>query len=460
MNKMKKYNVIVIGGGSGTIIAENALMHGSTVALVDKPPIGGTCQNFGCIPSKILIFPADIIRKFQKANKLGIRAEIKDIDFKAIMKRMRKIRKDSQNHQKERMKEVENFDYYSGKSYFIDDYTIEINNHQIKGEKIFIGSGTRPLIPPIKGIDEIEYLTNESLLELREKPKSMIIIGGGYISVEYGHFFSAMGSKVTILQKSSKLVPKEEPEISDLLKKELETHMDIFTDKEAVEVKEKNNNFIVIGKNIKSGKEKSFTAEKILVAAGRKSNADILKVEKTGLETDDTGYIKTNKYLETTKENIWAFGDANGKQMFKHVANNEAFVSWNNAFHDEKNKMEYHAAPHAVYSEPQIASVGITQQEAKKKGYDFLVGRAKYNDVAKGEAMMETNGFAKAIVNKKNMKILGFHIIGPYAPMIIQEVITIMAIGGQISHIGQGMHIHPSLPELIPKTLSNLKEVE
>jgi dihydrolipoamide dehydrogenase len=161
--------------------------------------------------------------------------------------------------------------------------------------------------------------------------------------------------------------------------------------------------------------------------------------------------------LETSKKNIWAFGDSIGKYMFKHVANEEAIIAWKNAFHEQKTKMDYSAVPYAVFTYPQIASVGLTEEEAKKN-HQILVGKALYSDVAKGEAMMELEGFSKAIVNKENGKILGFHIIGPYAPILIQEVVNAMALGGQIGFIGQGMHIHPALSELILRTLGNLKE--
>jgi dihydrolipoamide dehydrogenase len=456
---MNRYDTIVIGGGSGSSIAEHALAHNNKVALVNKKPIGGTCQNFGCIPSKMLIFPADIIAEANDAKKLGVNLELKSVDFSSIMNRMRKVRKDSQDHEYESINNIENFDYFEGESKFVDKYTLEINNEKIKGKKIFIAAGSRPLIPPIQGIKNIDYLTNESLLELEKKPKSLIIIGGGYIAAEYAHFFDAMGTKVTILQRSNRLVPSEEPEISDLLKKELEKRVDVFTNTEAIKVKKDDKLTQVIGKNVKKDDDKIFTAEKILVATGRVSNADILEVEKTGVKTDEKNYIKVNEYMQTSKKNIWAIGDITGKQMFKHIANEEAMIAVNNAFHDKKIKMEYHAAPHAVYSHPQIASVGVTQKQAEENNFDFLVGFAKYNDTAKGQAMIEEKSFAKAIVDKNNMKILGFHLIGPYAPMIIQEVITIMAIGGQVGHIGHGMHIHPSLPELILRTLNNLREV-
>ena len=182
LDKMKTYDVIIVGGGSGSIIAENALDKGLNVALINKPPIGGTCQNFGCIPSKMLIFPADVIAELKDAKKLGVDAEIKNIDFKSIMNRMRKKRKEGQDRQRKGIYQIPNLDYYEGEASFVDNYGIQVNGHVIKGKKIFIGSGARPLIPSIKGIDTIDYLTNESLLELTKKPQSMIIIGGGYIA--------------------------------------------------------------------------------------------------------------------------------------------------------------------------------------------------------------------------------------------------------------------------------------
>ncbi len=455
---MKKYDVIVIGSDSGGEIVDAALSHDFSVAWVDKGPLGGTCLNVGCIPSKMLIYPADRIVEIQDAKKLGIEAEIKDVDFGAIMKHMREPIRESHEHMRKGLESpMDNFDYYEGTGEFISDYVLEINGELIKGEKIFIGSGARPLIPPIKGIENVEYLTNENIFDLTKKPESIVIIGGGYIAVEFAHFFAAMGTKVTILQRNVRLIKNSEPEISDLLKRQLEKRMNVFTNIEVIEIKKDRKGFTVIGKDKGTGKEIQVTAEKILNAVGRKSNADLLKVENTGVELDKQGYIKVNEYLETSKKNIWAFGDAIGKYMFKHVANDEALISWQNAVHDHKTPMDYSAIPYAVFTYPQIAAVGLTEEEAKRD-HQILVGRVKYSDVAKGEAMAEIDGFTKTIVEKESGKILGFHIIGPYAPMLIQEVINAMALGGQIGYIGRGMHIHPALPELILRTFGNLKE--
>jgi mycothione reductase len=454
---MKKYNIIVIGSGCGMNIVEEALGHGMSVALVDKGPLGGTCANLGCIPSKMLIFSADRITEIQEAKKLGIEAGIMNIDFAAIMERMRKSVRETQEHMRQAVTGAENLDFYEGEGHFSGEDTIEVKGETIKGEKIFIASGSRPLIPPLKGLDGVDFLTNESVLQLRERPESLIIIGGGYVAVEYGHFFTAMGTQVTILEMADRLVLAEEPEISEILKKQLGRRMGVYTGYQAEEVRKNGRGATVIVKDVKTGGKKEFTAPRILVAVGRRSNADLLKVENTGVETDKRGFIRVNEHLETSRKNIYAVGDANGQQMFTHVANMEAALAADNAIHGSKGKMDYSAAPHAVYSHSQIASVGLTEAAAAKE-HKILVGKANYTEVAQGEAMMEKNGFAKAVVAADSGKILGFHIIGPYAPVLIQEVIDTMSGGGTVDYILSSMHIHPSISELVPETLGNLKE--
>jgi len=453
---MKQYDVIVIGSGAGAIIADEAVAKGLKVALVDKGPIGGTCLNLGCVPSKVLIYAADRIVEIQEAKKMGIAAEIKGIDFASIMERMRKSRLESQTYIRKGITETENMAFYEREGHFVEDYGMEVDGEKIKGKKIFIASGSRPVIPPIKGLDSIDYLTNENALELTQRPDSLVIIGGGYVAVEYAHFFAAMGTKVTIVEMLSRIAQSEEPEISELLEKEMKKRMDIYINTQVEEIKKDGKGIITVAKDKATGKQMEFRAQRIMVAVGRRSNADLLKVESTGVELDKRGFIKVDEYLESTKKGIFAVGDADGQQMFTHVANREATVAWHNSTHKTKIKMDYSAAPHAVYSHPQIASVGMTEENAKKD-YHILVGRAKYSDTAKGEAMMEEEGFAKAIVDGHSGRILGFHIIGPYAPELIQEVINAMATGGGVHSINEGMHIHPAMPELILRTFENVE---
>jgi dihydrolipoamide dehydrogenase len=203
-------------------------------------------------------------------------------------------------------------------------------------------------------------------------------------------------------------------------------------------------------------KERKLTAQALMIAVGRVSNSDILRVTDTGVEMDKRGFIKVDEYLQTNKKNIFAVGDANGQQMFTHTANKEAWLVTENMLHSAGLKMDYTAIPHAVYSHPQIASVGLLEERARRT-HDVLVGRASYFDIAKGEAMMEKEGFAKAIVAKDSGKILGFHIIGPYAPELIQEVVNAMSSGGHSDEIYEGIHIHPALSELIPTVLNSVE---
>ena len=454
---MKRYDLIVIGSGCGMTIASEALNHGLKVGVVDKGPLGGTCLNLGCIPSKILIYAADRAMEVQEARKLGIEAEIRRIDFGSIMERMRKSIKEGQDSMRRGIAASKNLDFYEGEGHFVSDYTLEVNGHRIRGDKVFITAGSRPLIPPINGVDSVEYWTNETVIQLTEKPDSLIIIGGGYIAVEYGHFFAAMGTNVTILEMADRLTLAEEPEISELLKKQLSQRMQVHTSMLAQEMKRNQSGTATVMAKTGNGTMKEFEAQRILIAVGRRSNADLLKPENTGVQTDQRGFIRVNEYLETSQANIFAAGDINGLQMFTHAANRQASILADNALRGGKSKVDLSITPHAVYSHPQIASVGLTEEKAKQE-HNILVGRAKYSSVAKGEAMAEEEGFAKAIVDSESHKILGFHIIGPFAPELIQEVTNAMASGGQVDLIMNGMHIHPALCELIEVTLGNLEE--
>jgi len=456
---MKNYDVIVIGSGAGSGIVDNALSHGLKVALIDRGPLGGTCLNVGCIPSKMLIFPADRIVEIQEAQKLGIKAEIKDIDFHWVMERTREYVEKNRSAIQTNITKNQGLDYYPETGQFVDDYTMQVGKQKIKGEKIFIVSGARPLIPLIKGIEEIDYLTNDTLFALEEKPKSLIIIGGGYIAAEFAHFFSAMGTNVTIIQRGERLLKEEEPEISDLLERKLKKRMDIHANTEAIEAGKMDTGCTITARDKKSGETVKFHGERVLVAAGRKSNADLLKVENTGVETDEKGYIKVDDFFETSKKNIWAFGDAQGRKMFRHAANREADIVWHNSMHKGQEKLNFLAVPHAVFTYPPIASVGMSEAEAKKE-HKILVGKSFYSEVAKGVAMREDESFAKAVIEKGTWRILGFHIIGPYAPILIQEVVDAMATAGTVMPIISGIRIHPALPEVIIDTLRNLKEVE
>lgn len=455
---MEKFDVLVIGSGSGMLVASTAVDNGLKTVVIDHGPMGGTCLNRGCVPSKILIYPADVVSILKEAQRLGVNAAVSSIDFTNIVTRMHTLVNSDSSSQARAVKDTPGLFWFNETGEFVSDYTMQIGEQKITAERIFIVSGARPGIPPIKGIENVDYLTSDTVLEIETPPKSILIIGGGYIGVEYAHFFSGIGTKTTIIQRPLRLLPDEEPEISDLLKRELEKRMDIHVGQEALSAKQDGNTKTVTARNREDGSLKEFSAEALMVAAGRVPNSDILKPEKTGVKLDERGYVKVNEYLETSKKNIWAFGDAIGKEMFKHVANYEASIAWHNAVHDHKVEIDYSAAPHAVFTRPQVASVGLKETEAKQQGYKILVGKALYRDTAMGGAMGDPEGFAKVIVERETGKILGGHIIGPEASILIQEIINAMISENRsFAPIVRAMHIHPALPEVVQQAFGNLR---
>ncbi len=457
---MEQFDVLVIGSGSGMLVAGATVDRGFKVALIEQGKMGGTCINVGCVPSKMLIYPADVVTTLKETNKLGIQTKVDSIDFNNIMYRMHELVNHDTGVQSAAVEMTPNMTWFKQRGEFISDYTVQVGEHTISAKVIFIVSGARSAVPLIKGLENVSYLTSDSVLELQTQPKNIIIVGGGYIGMEYGHFFSAIGTKTTIIQRPYRVVPEEEPEISDLLKKELEKRMEIFTGYEALEVKQEGTNKIIIAKNRQDESTREFSAEAIMVATGRVSNANLLKPEKTGVKLDDHGFIQVNEYLETSKKNIFAFGDCIGKQMFKHVANYEAGVAWHNAVNDHKAKVDFSAAPHAVFTHPQVASVGLKEEEAKKK-YKIMVGLSLYKETAMGAAMGFPEGFVKVIVEQKTNKILGAHIVGPEASVLIQEIVNAMVSGkGDFTPISQGIHIHPALNEVVQNAFGNLHQHE
>ncbi len=455
---MEQFDVLVIGSGSGMLVASAAVEQGFKVALVEHGKMGGTCINVGCVPSKMLIYPADVVATIGDGQKLGVHASVSSIDFGTIMNRMHALVDEDTSHQTAGVQATPMLTWFKETGHFVSDYTMQVGNQTISAKIIFIVSGAHTTIPPIRGIESVGYLTSDSVLELQTQPKSIIIVGGGYIGVEYGHFFSSLGTKTTIIQRPNRLVPEEEPEVSDLLKVELSKHVEINLGYEAAEVKQEGNTITLVAKNRQDGTLKEFTAERLMIATGRSSNAGSLNLDNTGVKLDERSFVAVDDYLQTSKKNIYAFGDAIGKQMFKHVANYEAGIAWHNAVHDHKVEVNLFAAPHAVFTHPQIASVGLKEEEAKQQKFKIYVGRAQYRDTAMGAALGYPAGFVKVIVEAETGRILGAHIIGHEASILIQEIVNAMVSGkGDFGPIAQGMHVHPAICEVVQNAFGSLQ---
>lgn len=465
MNKdIKEYDLIIIGTGSAMNLVEPFLnQNHHKVAVIDKDEPGGICLTRGCIPSKILLYPADLVRLTEKANELHIKTKIEHVDFPSIMERMRRLINSDIENIRQGLSHAENIDYYPHIAKFVAPYTLAVNGQLIKSDMIFLCTGSKPYIPPIENIDKVEYHTSRTILDLTELPESLVIVGGGYIAGEYGHFFSAMGSKVTIIGRNPQFLPDEEPEISAVAQEKLSKYLKILTNHEVVEIKEENGQKVIIANNRVTNEKTSINSSAVLIATGRASNSDVLEPEKSGIEIDQKGWIKVNEYLETSKSNIWAMGDANGQHLLKHVGNYESQIVYYNAIAKKKVPVDYHAVPHAVFSYPEVASVGMKEREAiEKHGKDnILIGFQKYEHTAKGEAMHVKNYFVKIILKAKNREILGAHIVGPQASVLIQEIINLMYTEKRtMAPIQRGMHIHPALSEVVQRAFFSLMRVE
>ena len=464
---MKEYDLIVIGSGSATNIIDRMIQRNQKIkiAVIDKDEPGGICLSRGCVPSKIMLYPAELVRTLEGAGELGIDLEIKKVDFDRIMKRMRALIDKDINSIRDGLTSTKNIDYFHATAEFVSPYTLKVRGETISGKMIFLTTGSRAFIPPIKGLDRVGYHTSDSIIrmELRALPKSIAIVGGGYIAAEFGHFFSVLGSHVTIIGRNPQFLPREEPEVSELAKRELGNHLTILTNHEVREVEKTTTGKKVVAVERRTGKAKTILAEEILIAAGRAPVNDILHPERSNVKITKDGWIEVNEYLETSQPNVWAFGDADGRYLFRHVANYEAEVVYNNAVLGDKVKVDYHAIPHAVFTYPEIAGVGMGEKEAEERfeKQGIMIGIARYEDTAKGEAMNVKDYFVKVILEKSSSKILGAHIIGPYASILIQEAVNLMYTPDESAQtMLDAIHIHPSLSEVVQRAFGSVAEPE
>ena len=402
------------------------------------------------------------MRTIEEAGELGLEVELRRADFPKIMARMRRLIDEDIDSIRNGLSNSENIDYYHDSAEFVAPYTLKVSGEMIASKMIFLCIGSQPVLPQIEGAEEVGYLTSDTAFRLTKLPSSIAIVGGGYIAAEFGHFFSAMGAKVTIVGRNPQFLPEEEPEVSALAKSVLGKHIEIVTN---CEVRRAEN--LADGKkrlhafDRKSGKDIVVETEEIMIAAGRGPTTGILHPEKGGIKTTKSGWIEVNDYLETSQPGVWAFGDADGRFPFKHVANYESQVVYYNAVLKQRVKVDYHAVPNAVFTYPEVASVGMREKEATTEfGEDnLLIGFYRYEDTAKGEAMNVRGYFAKVIVQKGTLRILGAHIIGPYASIMIQEIINLMYTEHQDARpLMNSMHIHPSITEVLDRAFSSLME--
>ena len=457
---MNKYHLIVVGSGAGMNVAGPLAEHGARVAVIDRDPLGGTCLNRGCIPSKVWTTAADAIREAQAAASIGVTLSLEAIDYDLIRERTWEIVLEGRESMEKGVAAAANIDFYNGVGRFIGDRTFEVEGEQISGERVVIAAGARPALPPIAGLGQVPFLTNREIFELRQLPESLLIVGGGYIACELAHFFSAMGTEVTLVGRNERLLPDEDPEVSELVARVMRRHLQVLTGVEARKVSIGGAGIRLVGHDQQRDQAVELEAAQILIAAGRRPNADLLQPEAGGVEVDPAGWIVTNELLETTAENVWALGDCVNRGQFRHTANAHSGLVLGNAFGDRRDSVDEHAIPSAVFCWPQVGSVGLTADQAVAAGLHVHVGKAQYDATAKGFALGEREGFAKVVVDAESGRILGAAVVGPQASVLVQLVVDAMNAGdGTMQPFAETQIIHPALSEVVVRALGNLSHL-
>ena len=460
---MKKVDMAIIGSGSGLMLMEAALNAGLTCALVEKSKLGGTCLTKGCIPSKMLVYPADLIRETSDARRIGLAYTPPDKDWGRVAHRMFKQINHSEQI-RESLLYTKGLDVYQGTASFTGEHTLTVTYDDgrqaeaLEAGRIVIAAGARSFVPPVPGLEDAGYVTSETFFGERfpKSPwKSLIIIGGGAIGAEFAHIFSAFGTRVTLVEMKPHILPTEEEEISLFVEKQFRNYgVTVLSNTKIVSAGRNGTEKNVTVEDMSTGDTHTVAAEEIFVASGVRSNGDLLQLHHAGVKTDSRGYIETDEYLQTSKEHIYAIGDINGKYQFRHKANYEAGILIGNLFgRGEKKQANYDATPWAIFTWPQVGHVGLTEQQAKEKRLRVWVGRNYYSDIAGGIAMGysrhgEDNGFVKIIAGE-DKKIIGVHAAGPNAAILVQPFVYLMNAGYQCECIAGDEGIIPGRGGLV-----------
>lgn len=448
MSTPNNFDLITIGSGGGSKLSSPAASMGYKVAVIEKDRLGGTCLNRGCIPSKMLIHPADIALHIKEARRFDIHNDPNfTVDFKRLTERISATVDSDSDKIAASYNKHPNITYIKGEAKFINNKTIEVNGQQLTADRIVIAVGARPQIPDIPGLAHTPYMTSTEALRNASLPKSMIILGGGYIACEIGHAYGALGTKTHFLVRSN-LLRHEDSEIAAEFQKVFSQYHDIRLKAVPTRVEYKEGQFTVFF--TQNGEDKSISAESLLVATGITSNTDTLDLINTDIEMKAGGLIKVNEYLETSVENVYALGDCVGNYYFRHSVNFEGEYLFDWVYGGgAKTPISYPPVPHAVFTHPQIAGVGKTEDELKAEGIDYIVGLNPYKSSAMGMALLSESGFCKLLFERRSRRLLGGHIIGDEASDMIHMVIAFMNMNATLDDMLRTIYIHPALPEIV-----------
>lgn len=456
------FDVAIIGSGSGNTIADARFEDKKVAILEENPTFGGTCLNVGCIPTKMFVYAAEVARTVRESAKYGVDAHVDGVRWPDIVDRIfGRIDPISEGGKRYRAEGSANVTLFEGHATFIGPRTIDTGTGSvITADQVVIAAGSRPVVPQPIIESGVPFHTNDDIMRLPELPEHLVILGSGYIAAEFAHVFSALGSKVSIVARKDALLRALDKDISrrftDLAKKKWDVHLDAG-DTRAV------SRGSLHGVEFADGTQ--IMGDALLVAVGRAPNGDRLELAAAGVECDDEGRVRVDEFGRTSAEGVFALGDVSSPYQLKHVANQEARTVQHNLLHDawggdtaRLRTYDHRFVPAAVFTDPQIAEVGMTEQQARDAGLDITVKIQEYGDVAYGWAMEDTDGLCKIVAEKGTGRILGAHILGAQAPTLIQPLIQAMSFGLPAGDMARGQYwIHPGLPEVVENALLGLE---
>jgi pyruvate/2-oxoglutarate dehydrogenase complex dihydrolipoamide dehydrogenase (E3) component len=456
---MKKFDVIVIGSGqSGTPLVFKMASAGKKVAFIEKKHFGGTCINNGCTPTKAYVASARRIWVASRGEDLGViipKGAL--VDLKKVKERKDALIKESIDSIGKGVEDDDNITLFEGEARFTGEKTVSVNNTELKADEIYINVGARAVIPdPFR---ELDYLTNESILQLEELPDHLIIIGGSYLGLEFAQIFRRFGSMVTVVEKDPKIIGREDDEISgqilDFLKEE---GIEFRLSATCIEGIKNRDGSVTLKLECDEG-EPEVTGSHILLAVGRRPNTDTLNPEAGGIEIDERGYIRVDDFLETRVKGVYALGDCNGKGAFTHTSYNDYEIIAANRFSGESRKVTDRIMTYCLYTDPPLGRAGMNKTEAKGKGYEIMEAKMPMDKINRAREKGETRGSMSVIVDSKTSKILGASVLGVGGDEIISGILNIMYAGVSYTVIRDSVIPHPTVSELIPSMLERLEKV-
>ena len=450
---MPHHDLLIIGAGSGNTIIGPEHDH-LDIAIAEPAEFGGTCMNRGCIPSKMLIYAADLALNAENARELGVNSSLSNVDWTGIQERIFGRIDPIAEAGLQYRKSLENVTVYRDKANFLSDKTLGISGNEVTADQIVISAGANPVVPEFKGLSDTPFHTSDSIMRITSLPKRLVIIGGGFIAIEMAHIFGAFGSEVIIILRGEEFLSEADCSIRERI---TEIYSDRFTVyfSEEIEHVSYNEEFVI---ELKKGG--TLAADQLLIATGRAPNTEFLDPQKGGIECDNDGYVLTDEYLRTSSEGVWALGDVTNPLQLKHTANAEARVVAHNLLNsDNLIKIDRSDIPKAVFGNPQIATVGFTEDELLQKNIPYSKSIRSYSDTAFGWAMEDEQGFVKLLTDPSSQLLLGAHIIGYQASILIQQLVTAMSVSITVEELAKNqLYIHPALTEVVEQALLGFEE--